>query len=185
MTTTLLQENWKPVVGYEGSYEVSDLGRVRSLDRAVLMKNRWGNVTEKSIKERILRLRPSSSLKKYLSVALGRGGNEKYFLVHRLVATAFLKNAEEKPCINHIDCDGGNNDVKNLEWVSYKENTQHGLVKGKVNKNRKGVPNIKPDILQKRAILSLFNTRRFSQRQIGHLLGITETTINSILRAKK
>ena len=106
-------ENWKDVVGYEGLYEVSDLGNVR--------RTKSG--------------RPLKPLKRqhgYLGVQLhGKGGNErnfKTFSIHRLVAEAFIPNNENKPEVNHKDEDKANNRVENLEWVSHKENMNSGTL---------------------------------------------------------
>jgi len=108
-------EIWKSVIGYEGRYEVSNLGRVRSLNRKTAHKNfvayRKGKVMSQSLdKDGYLLLR----------LCNGRCLMKK---VHRLVAMAFIPNPKNKPCINHIDNNPSNNHVNNLEWVTYKENS--------------------------------------------------------------
>lgn len=98
---------WKQIVGYEGLYAVSDAGEVKSLR-----------------KNRILKLQ--SNRDGYLLVMLSKNGISKGYLVHRLVAKAFIDNPQNKPEINHIDEDKTNNSVSNLEWCTRSENLRHG-----------------------------------------------------------
>lgn len=104
-------ETWKDIEGYEGFYQVSDQGRVKSLVR----KNR--------IKEKLLKTTPSG--RGYPMVALCRDGTQAYLTIHRLVATAFIPNPENKECINHKNGIKTDNRVENLEWATYRENNQH------------------------------------------------------------
>lgn len=106
------KEIWKPVEGFEGLYEVSNLGRVKSLSN------------NKSRKERILK--PAKTKNGYLYVGLCRNGKMKYFKVHRLVATAFIPNPEGLPEVNHKDESKSNNCVSNLEFCDRKYNINYG-----------------------------------------------------------
>ena len=105
-------EIWRDIEGFEGIYQVSSLGRVKSL----------GN--NKSRQEKILKLR--SDRDGYLNVGLHKERKIKICRVHRLVAQAFIPNLENKPQVNHKDEDKTNNKVENLEWVTCKENSNHG-----------------------------------------------------------
>ena len=105
-------EEWKPVVGYEGLYEVSNLGRVKSL----------GN--EYSRKEKILKQRKDKY--GYLIINIYKEGKIKTCKVHRLVANAFLENPNNYPCVNHIDENPLNNQVDNLEWCTHQYNSNYG-----------------------------------------------------------
>src|SRR5688572_8966386 len=107
-------ENWKDVVGYEGIYLVSDLGRVRSLPREVFQP---GVIKSYPINERILK--PGIRSGRYLRVNLFRDGEASGVFVHRLVAIAFLPNPENKRCVNHKDCNPSNNKLDNLEWCTH------------------------------------------------------------------
>ena len=120
-------EEWRPIDGYEGLYEVSNLGRVRSLDRVSIDKNGVSKHLKGSI------LRPSLS-GNYFQVPLYRG-NDSYqnFLIHRLVASAFLENAANKPQVNHKDGNTKNNVASNLEWVTASENIRHAYDIGKMS----------------------------------------------------
>ena len=105
-------ENWKAIAGYEGIYEVSDLGRVKSLNY-----NRTG--TEKILK-------PQNNTRGYLQVCLRKYGQRKFLLVHRLVAEAFIPNTNNLTTVNHKDEVKTNNVASNLEWMSVKDNNNYG-----------------------------------------------------------
>ena len=106
-------EVWKDVIGYEGLYEVSNLGNVRNVKRNRVLK-------------------PLKRNHGYLAVQLhGRGGNERgfrTFSIHRIVAESFVPNPRGLTEINHIDEDKTNNNCENLEWVTHKENMNRGTV---------------------------------------------------------
>lgn len=108
-----INEIWKNIDGYEGLYQISNLGRVKSL----------GN--EKNRKERILKLTKNKKTG-YLQVGLHKEGKAKRINVHRLVASAFIENPNNLPFINHIDEDKTNNSVSNLEWCDAKYNNNYG-----------------------------------------------------------
>ena len=115
------KEIWRDIKGYEGLYQVSDMGRVKSLERTVTRKNG----RKQTIRERILK--PRSDGHGYLQVKLcNNSGKQKTVKVHRLVCEAFHKNSENKPCVNHIDENKTNNVASNLEWCTYSENNKHG-----------------------------------------------------------
>ena len=107
-------EEWRDVVGYEGFYQVSNLGRVRSLPR-------------KKCKGKVLSLRLHE---KYYDVLLSVAGQSKRHRVHRLVAAAFIPNPDNLPEVNHIDGNGGNNSVSNLEWCDRHRNHHHAIENG-------------------------------------------------------
>ena len=117
-----MNERWVAVADFEGLYEVSDLGRVRSLNRHIT--HRPGRKVELRL-GRILR--QSEEAKGYLFVTLCKDGRRKRVKVHHLAARAFLP-ASDKPQINHKDFDKKHNAASNLEWATPKENTHHRLV---------------------------------------------------------
>ena len=101
---------WKPVIGYEGLYEVSDQGEVRRLFPNGRTKN--------------MKLWRSAN---YYTVCLSKKCNKKTFAVHRLVADAFLTKPEKATEVNHIDGNKLNNKIENLEWVTQRENMIHSI----------------------------------------------------------
>lgn len=117
-----IMEVWKPVVGFEEYYEVSNLGRVRSLPRKVRCK-----VGYRSVRGTILRSTINNS--GYNIVKLSVNQKQKTMLVHRLVAMSFIPNEYNKPQVNHINEDKQDNRVDNLEWATQVENINHGTAK--------------------------------------------------------
>lgn len=124
-----MKEVWKEVKDYDGRYVVSNLGRVKSVKRFVKGHNSY-----RPVRDRILKTRFSKG--GYERVKLTKNCKGKEFYVHRLVATAFIPNPENKPQVNHIDSNRKNNIVENLEWMTAKENIQHGWRKRESEKER-------------------------------------------------
>lgn len=125
---------WKPVKGYEGLYEVSDKGEVRSLPR--LKYGRFTKTGERQgymTKEKLLS--PKVDKDGYLCVCLfDYDGNSSHRRIHRLVATAFIDQPSGKDIVHHIDENVKNNNVSNLMWVTTKENLFASDVFGKLSK---------------------------------------------------
>jgi hypothetical protein len=118
---TGLVEAWKDIPGFEGHYQISSFGRVKSLAR--LRVSRGGCLAP--LREKILK--PKTTAYGYLAVTLRREGKIKHPNLHRLVAEGFLPNKDSKLTVNHIDCDKVNNNVRNLEWSTHSEQMQHAV----------------------------------------------------------
>jgi hypothetical protein len=120
-----MKEVWKAAVGYEGIYEVSNLGEVRTVEGKTTHSVRGG---VRTWKQRILKQRTSRH--NTLRVTLYKNKRHKTINVHRLIAMAFLEKVEGKEFVNHIDGDSQNNRVDNLEWCTTAENNQHAIDTG-------------------------------------------------------
>jgi hypothetical protein len=117
------EEIWKAVAGYEGHYEVSNLGRVKSLARKVISRNRNCSSMECCLQERML----SPSKGQYFVVTLMKEGRGKNTYLHRIIAKAFIPNPFNLPMVNHIDGDKLNNSLDNLEWCTDNYNRRHAI----------------------------------------------------------
>lgn len=143
-------EIWKDILNYEGYYQVSNLGRIKSLKRYV--KKRWDTLI--LIDEKILK--PILRKDGYYRIKLCKNGNYDHPLVHQVVLKTFVKNLENKPQINHINGDKSNNKLNNLEWTTISENIQHSY-NNNLHKKLRGVKNgasklTETDILEIRKI---------------------------------
>lgn len=143
-------ETWKQVKGYEGLYEVSDMGRVKSMARSFTGKD---GVT-KPVHERILtplqnKVTERHPMKRHF-VELWKENKRKRASVHRIVAEAFVPNPQGKPQVNHIDGDPLNNRPGNMEWCNNSENVKHAYehnLRSRVKKPIKGVNQITGEVL--------------------------------------
>ena len=115
-----MMEKWVPIKGYEGYYEVSSEGNVRSVDRVI----RYKNGHYQKFKSRTLK--PKITMQGYEQVDLSKNNKVKQVKVHRLVAENFVSNPYGKPQINHIDGIKLNNNVRNLEWCTAEYNMNYG-----------------------------------------------------------
>ena len=119
-----MEEIWKDIEGYEGIYQVSNLGRVRSLDRYYEKPHPRNGVPTRYLKRgQIIISHPSRN--GYMGVVLKVNRVQKNFMVHRLVAKAFVPGYFEGADVNHKDCDRTNNRADNLEWVTRRENLMY------------------------------------------------------------
>ena len=116
----MTEEIWRPVVGYEGLYEVSSYGRVRSMDRYVKCDYERYRLHKGKV------LSPGKDKDGYLFVVLSCNGKHKTIAVHRLVAQTFIPNPDDLPQVNHRDENPSNDNVDNLEWCDAKYNMNYG-----------------------------------------------------------
>lgn len=120
-----IKEVWKDIKGYEGLYQASNLGNIRTL-------NYRGS-------KKIKNLKPTNNSEGYLQIYLSKNKNRKKYLVHRLVAESFIPNPENKPFIDHINTIRNDNRADNLRWVTREENNNNELTKQKNSESHKGM----------------------------------------------
>ena len=120
----LPKQVWKDIPGFEGKYQVNQVGQVRSLNY-----KRTGKVK---------RLSPGLASNGYLLIMLWKDNKCKDYLAHRLVAQAFIPNPNNLPCVNHKDENKANNCVWNLEWCTYKYNNNYGTKKERLSEAHRG-----------------------------------------------
>ncbi|WP_286777107.1 NUMOD4 domain-containing protein [Sphingobacterium sp. UBA2074] len=185
-------EIWRDIPGYEGIYQSSTKGFIRSLDR--LLKNSKGQFIKKgSIKSL------NKSKNGYLSVDLYRDNKRQTLLIHRIIAITFINNTKNADTVNHINGDKYDNDVNNLEWCTYSENHKHSYeklgriagMKGKrneLNTNSKPIIMINsndeivhtfPSIMEAARVLDIS-----SSRIVSNLKGRSKTCINHYFKYK-
>lgn len=167
---------WKPILGYEDLYEVSNKGDVRSLPKIRNSKSgskalHKGRVIKKYVRN------------EYYSVMLYKDNKPKNHTIHRLVAVAFIPNPEGKKTVNHKDANKSNNRVENLEWATWSENNLHAHVVGL--HNQKGSNNNSAK-LNERDIEEIFEFRHkgFLYKEIAEIYNVTPSTIGNIIRKK-
>lgn len=128
----LPNEEWRDVVGYEGIYKVSSIGRIIVLQRIVKRVNNHTLLTKPKIKK------PSRLYTGYLSIGLTKNSVTTTRLIHRLVAVAFIENPEGYPYIDHIDGSRDNNCVSNLRWCTQSQNMLNPISRKRNSLSKKG-----------------------------------------------
>lgn len=160
-------ETWKDAKGFEGWYQVSDLGRFRAVDRMVIMKTKNGLDRPTHFKQKLLKIYimngRKSNIKPTAYVAFSINGKHYRKDLHRLVAETFIPNHNESDEVNHIDGNRLNNNVSNLEWVTNKENIRHAF-KHKLIKTEKPVEQIDKTTGK---VLKVFKSESEACRQLG------------------
>jgi hypothetical protein len=165
-------EEWKKIVGFD-NYEVSNLGNVRRLDSFVFQSGRYNHYKGRFLKQENVK-------GGYKRVTLCKNNSTKRFQVHRLVAITFIENFKNKPCVNHIDGDKSNNQISNLEWVTYSENERHSYnVLGKMNFNRKlSIENV--SFIKNKCIMG----KKSNVKEIAKKFNVNVSVIYNILKNK-
>lgn len=129
---TIIEEEWRDIAGYEGLYQISNLGRVKSLNR--MINGSYGS--KKVIKCRMLR--PVDNSKGYKCVLLCKDGKKCRTYIHHIVAQAFVANPDKCSEVNHKDEDKSNNRADNLEWCTRRYNVNYGTARERITNNMTG-----------------------------------------------
>ena len=151
-------EIWKDIKGFEGSYQISSLGRVKSLDRTVVYKDGRTHIHKGQI------MTGSDNGKGYKTIDLYTGNKRTKKLIHRLVAETFIDNPLNKNEIDHIDTDKTNNRVENLRWVTHTENKLNPITRELTSKIN-SIPVIQLSLKGK--TLKYFDSAKIASEQTG------------------
>lgn len=151
----LMKEIWKDITGYEGFYQVSNYGKIKSLDRI----SHQGNFLKGTVGYTY------KATNGYIKVTLTKCGKSKHFLAHRIVAESFLDKTDGKTHVNHIDGNKTNNYFLNLEWCTPLENIRHSIDTGLTNKKGENCWNSilkESDVIEIRSKIGALTTREIS-----------------------
>ena len=169
-------EVWKDIPDYEGLYQASNLGRIKSLSRRVKSKGGW-----RIIKEKILK--PYKKKNRRMSIDLGKRNTKS---VHRLVAMSFIENPFNKPQVNHIDGNPSNNELSNLEWCTQSENQLHAYRTGlQVGFSPKGIDNKNSKYFYKYDMSLNLISKEFCIKEYARNLKVNPTSIHRVLSGKR
>ena len=175
-----MDEIWKDINSYEGIYQISNYGRIRSLTRYVNCSpdNSFGHI----LKGKILKQGDNGNGYKYIS--LKKNGKRKNFYVHFLVAEAFIGERPRGADINHIDCNKSNNTLKNLEYISRQENINHAVKNGLL-KNRNHAKGEKQGSAklnnQKVILIRAFFNFGVSNKKLSEIFKIHKATVSNVV----
>lgn len=177
-----MMEEWRDVAKYEGYYQVSNLGRVRSLDRTHTSYNKRTKLTTSHVKYGKI-LKPRVKDNQYLYVGLCVNGKSRNKYIHRLVANAFLER-NGLPIVNHLDSNRQNNIMSNLEWATYSRNVNHCIDSGRKTDLGIGNPNTTITLEEIEHIKRLRKTS-ITYREISEITGWSETCVGQICRGTR
>lgn len=169
------KEIWKDIPGFEGYYQASNLGRIRSLDRSRAVMSRWQKHIEKKHKGKVLDFSKKISGSGYYNVVLSINGLKYYKTVHRLIAMTFKGDGDGLQ-VNHIDENKLNNKVDNLEWVTGSQNKIHSIHRGNHNTVK-----LSPSLVKK---IRIALDKGVSSRVISNFMGVHSSTVHRIKNRK-
>jgi predicted XRE-type DNA-binding protein len=158
-----MKEEWRDINKYKGIYQVSNLGRVKSLPRNRVKK------------ERFLSYRPNN--RGYNRINLTKNNKSKDFLIHRLVAEAFIPNINNFDTVDHIDNDKNNNCVDNLQWMN-------GICNWRKNNVGEDNPNSKMTKEKVEKIRNLYKSNNYTQKKLGEIFNISKSQVSVIINNK-
>jgi hypothetical protein len=177
------EERWKDIIGYEGMYQVSDHGRIKTLPRKV--KSAISSSGYRTLTEKIHIPCDNGNGYKYVTIRID-GGKNKHVYIHRAVAEAFLCNCFDLPEVNHIDGVKSNNHVDNLEWCTRSDNVGHAHKTG-LNYSLKGESNPQSKLTEEkvRFIRESISSGEKTNKELSEMFGISNGYISNLVARKK
>lgn len=171
-----MNETWKDIPGYENIYQVSNIGRVKRL--AYWHKVKLHNVNNTFRQERILKISLNTS--GYKQAYLCNNYIGKSIAIHRLVASAFIENIDNKKQVNHKDGNKLNNNVNNLEWCTYHENLDHAIKHNLRAVGEKcGSAKLKnSDVVE---IRELYSSKKYTNKELAIIYGVADSTMSQVI----
>ena len=176
------EEIWMPIEGFEGYFSVSSFGNIRSETRTIPHKRHGTSVLKGKI---IIPTQTKGGSNTYGVVSFSKDGNQRTFQVHQLVARTFLENPSAFPSVNHIDGNGLNNRLDNLEWINPRDNIIHayslGLAQGKRGEKNSSAILTDENVRQIRKYIA---EKTFTQRKIAEMFIVVPMVISDIKLGK-
>lgn len=167
-----MNEIWKDIINFEGLYQISNLGNVKSLPKKVKKKYGFRNTKEKLLKK----VNHSAG---YYIVGLKKNKRDYKFFIHRLLAIHYIDNPNNFLCINHIDGDKQNNNLNNLEWCTKQENNKHAFKNNLINNT--GINNGMSKLTEKDVLFIRENKYNFLQKELAIMFNVTKNYICGII----
>jgi len=179
-----MKEQWKTIPGFSGIYQISNYGKVKSLNHKVYHSDGKNRIQKGRVLKQFQRGKGYKKDNGYLSVSLTFNGKKNTFSVHRLVALAFVENPKGKPQVNHKDGNKQNNLYTNLEWVTNRENLIHAYNNNLISINYGEKHHMsklsKKDVLQIRSL----SNNGVSGSDLSKKYKISQTSISNIINFK-
>jgi hypothetical protein len=158
-----MNEVWKEIKGYEGLYQVSNLGRIKS-----------------SHKEKHIIIKPGKDKDGYLQFGFSNNGTVLMRKIHRKVAETFIDNPHNKKTVNHINGIKDDNRVENLAWCTHLENMQHARRIGLIDQHGEKSVRAKLSLSEVRAIRKSYKETKLNQYELAEIYGVSQTCISEI-----
>lgn len=171
-----MNEIWKDVIGYKGLYQISNFGRVKSLDRIIQRSDGISYVKKSQILKNRL-----SNRGYYAVILVDEKSNKKFMSVHRLVAIHFIPTYNYDLVVNHKDGNKINNNVNNLEWVTQLENIEHAHRLGLISKTNRGSKNTNSKLTNEQVVeMYKLAHQGINHKEISNKFGVNPSRVSSI-----